>query len=144
MDLEFDGKNVLLVDDSIVRGTTSKKIIEMAREAGAKKVFFASAAPAIKYQNLYGIDMPATSELIASNKSDKDVAKEINADWLIYQKLDDLIESVKEGNPEIQEFETSIFTGKYITPLNKNYLEDLENTRKDELKIQREKSKASG
>ena len=143
LDLEFDGKNVLLVDDSIVRGTTSKKIIEMAREAGAKNVYFASAAPAIKYQNLYGIDMPATSELIASNKSDKDVAKEINADCLIYQKLNDLIESVKEGNPEIQEFETSIFTGEYITPLDENYLEDLENTRKDELKIQREKSKAS-
>jgi len=99
--------------------------------------------PTIKYQNLYGIDMPATSELIASNKSDEDVAKEINADWLIYQKLNDLIESVKEGNPEIQEFETSIFTGEYITPLDENYLEDLENTRKDELKIQREKSKAS-
>ena len=143
LDLEFDGKNVLLVDDSIVRGTTSKKIIEMAREAGAKNVYFASAAPAIKYQNLYGIDMPATSELIASNKSDKDVAKEINADWLIYQKLNDHIESVKEGNPEIQEFETSIFTGEYMTPLDENYLEDLENTRKDELKIQREKSKAS-
>ena len=144
LDLEFKGKNVLLVDDSIVRGTTSKKIIEMAREAGANKVYFASAAPAIKYQNLYGIDMPATSELIASNKSDEDVAKEINADWLIYQKLDDLIESVKEGNPEIEEFETSIFTGEYMTPLVENYLEDLENTRKDELKMQREKSTASG
>ena len=144
LDLEFDGKNVLLVDDSIVRGTTSKKIIEMAREAGAKKVYFASAAPAIKYQNLYGIDMPATSELIASNKSDEDVASEINADWLIYQKLEDLIDSVNEGNPEIQEFETSIFTGKYITPLVENYLEELEKTRKDELKMQREKSKAKG
>ena len=144
LDLEFDGKNVLLVDDSIVRGTTSKKIIEMAREAGAKKVYFASAAPAIKYQNLYGIDMPATSELIASNKSDEDIASEINADWLIYQKLEDLIDSVNEGNPEIQEFETSIFTGKYITPLVENYLEELENTRKDELKMQREKSKAKG
>ena len=116
----------------------------MAREAGAKKVYFASAAPAIKYQNLYGIDMPATSELIASNKSDEDVASEINADWLIYQKLEDLIDSVNEGNPEIQEFETSIFTGKYITPLVENYLEELENTRKDELKMQREKSKAKG
>ena len=143
LDLEFNGKNVLLVDDSIVRGTTSKKIIQMARDAGAKKVYFASAAPAIKYQNLYGIDMPATSELIASNKSDKDVASEINADWLIYQKLDDLIDSVQEGNPEIKEFETSIFTGEYITPLVENYLEDLENSRKDELKMQREKSKAS-
>jgi amidophosphoribosyltransferase len=144
LDLEFNGKNVLLVDDSIVRGTTSKKIIEMAREAGARKVYFASAAPAIKYQNLYGIDMPATSELIASNKSDEDVASEINADWLIYQKLEDLIDSVQEGNPEIKEFETSIFTGEYITPLVENYLEELENTRKDELKMQREKSKASG
>ncbi len=144
LDLEFQGKNVLLVDDSIVRGTTSKKIIEMAREAGAKKVYFASAAPAIKYQNLYGIDMPATSELIASNRTDEEVAKEIDADWLIYQTLDDLINAVQEGNPSIKEFETSIFTGEYITPLGENYLEELENSRKDELKIQREKSKARG
>ena len=144
LDLEFDGKNVLLVDDSIVRGTTSKKIIEMARDAGAKKVYFASAAPAIKYQNLYGIDMPATSELIASNRSDEEVAKEINADWLIYQTLEDLIDTAKSGNPDITEFETSIFTGEYITPLVENYLEDLENSRKDELKTQREKSKANG
>ena len=144
LDLEFQGKNVLLVDDSIVRGTTSKKIIEMARDAGANKVYFASAAPAIKYQNLYGIDMPATSELIASNRTNEQVAKEINADWLIYQTLEDLIETAQSGNPEITEFETSIFTGEYITPLVENYLEDLENTRKDELKIQREKSKANG
>ena len=143
LDLEFQGKNVLLVDDSIVRGTTSKKIIEMAREAGANKVYFASAAPAIKYQNLYGIDMPATSELIASNKTDDEVAEEINSDWLIYQRLDDLINAVKVGNPEIENFETSIFTGKYITPLVENYLEELENSRKDELKMQREKSQAS-
>ena len=143
LDLEFQGKNVLLVDDSIVRGTTSKKIIEMAREAGANKVYFASAAPAIKYQNLYGIDMPATSELIASNKTDDEVAKEINSDWLVYQRLEDLIDAAKIGNPEIEDFETSIFTGKYITPLVKNYLEELENTRKDELKVQREKSQAS-
>ena len=144
LDLEFQGKNVLLVDDSIVRGTTSKKIIEMARDAGANKVYFASAAPAIKYQNLYGIDMPATSELIASNRTNEEVAKEINADWLIYQTLEDLIETAQSGNPDITEFETSIFTGEYITPLDENYLEDLENTRKDELKIQREKSKANG
>ena len=144
LDLEFQNKNVLLVDDSIVRGTTSKKIIEMARHSGAKKVYFASAAPAIKYQNLYGIDMPATAELIASNKTEDEVSKEIDADWLIYQTLDDLIETVKVGNPEITEFETSIFTGEYITPLVENYLEDLENLRKDELKLQREKSKANG
>ena len=144
LDLEFQGKNVLLVDDSIVRGTTSKKIIEMARDSGANKVYFASAAPAIKYQNLYGIDMPATSELIASNKSDKEVAKEINADWLIYQTLEDLVDTVSAGNPKIKEFETSIFTGNYITPLVENYLEDLEKSRKDELKTQREKSKVNG
>ena len=139
LDLEFRGKNVLLVDDSIVRGTTSKKIIEMAKEAGARKVYFASAAPAIKYQNLYGIDMPATSELIASNKTDEEVAEEIGADWLIYQTLEDLIETVHAGNPEIQEFETSIFTGEYITPLAENYLEELEASRLDQVKHQREK-----
>ena len=88
--------------------------------------------------------MPATSELIASNKSDEEVAKEINADWLIYQTLEDLIEAVREGNPEIDEFENSIFTGKYITPLIENYLEELENSRKDELKIQRARAKARG
>ncbi|NCV45412.1 MAG: hypothetical protein EBW62_00290 [Proteobacteria bacterium] len=117
LDLEFEGKNVMLVDDSIVRGTTSKKIIEMAKEAGAKKVYFASAAPAIKYQNLYGIDMPATSELIASNRTDEEVATEIGADWLVYQTLEDLM-------------------------LGENYLKDLEISRQDEVKAQREKAKA--
>ena len=102
-------------------------------------MYFASAAPAIKYQNLYGIDMPATSELIASNKTDEEVAEEIGADWLIYQTLEDLIETVHAGNPEIQEFETSIFTGEYITPLAENYLEELEASRLDQVKHQREK-----
>ena len=88
--------------------------------------------------------MPATSELIASNRSDEEVANEINADWLIYQTLEDLIDTAKSGNPDITEFETSIFTGEYITPLVENYLEELENSRKDELKTQREKSKANG
>ena len=142
LDLEFEGKNVLLVDDSIVRGTTSRKIIEMAKEAGAKKVYFASAAPAIKYQNLYGIDMPATSELIAANRTDEEVAREIGADWLVYQTLADLIETCQFGNPDIKEFETSIFTGEYITPLGDTYLEDLEISRQDEVKAQREKAKA--
>ncbi|MDA9903204.1 amidophosphoribosyltransferase [Gammaproteobacteria bacterium] len=142
LDLEFEGKNVLLVDDSIVRGTTSRKIIEMAKEAGAKKVYFASAAPAIKYQNLYGIDMPATSELIAANRTDEEVAREIGADWLVYQRLEDLIETCQFGNPDIKEFETSIFTGEYITPLGDTYLEDLEISRQDEVKAQREKAKA--
>jgi amidophosphoribosyltransferase len=134
LDLEFNGKNVLLVDDSIVRGTTSKKIIEMAKEAGAKKVYFASAAPAIKYQNLYGIDMPATNELVASNKTTEEVAAEIGADWLVYQTLEDLIDTVSIGNPDIKEFETSIFTGKYITPLSENYLEELQNSRRNDTK----------
>jgi len=140
LDLEFRGKNVLLVDDSIVRGTTSKKIIEMAKESGAKKVYFASAAPAIKYQNLYGIDMPATKELVASNRTNEQIAQEIGADWLIYQTLEDLIDTVQYGNPKIKEFETSIFTGDYITPLGENYLQDLENSRQDEAKAQREKA----
>ena len=140
LDLEFRGKNVLLVDDSIVRGTTSKKIIEMAKDSGAKKVYFASAAPAIKYQNLYGIDMPATKELVASNRTNEQIAQEIGADWLVYQSLEDLIETVQYGNPEIKEFETSIFTGEYITPLGENYLQDLEDSRQDEVKAQREKA----
>ena len=135
LDLEFYGKNVLLVDDSIVRGTTSRKIIEMAKEAGANKVYFASAAPAIKYQNLYGIDMPATDELVASNKTTEEVALEIGADWLIYQTLEDLIDTVSVGNTSIEEFETSIFTGKYITPVSTNYLEELQNSRRNDTKI---------
>ena len=134
LDLEFNGKNVLLVDDSIVRGTTSRKIIEMAKEAGANKVYFASAAPAIKYQNLYGIDMPATGELVASNKTTEEVASEIGADWLIYQTLEDLIDTVSVGNPNIDEFETSIFTGQYITPVSSSYLEELQNSRRNETK----------
>ena len=135
LDLEFYGKNVLLVDDSIVRGTTSRKIIEMAKEAGANKVYFASAAPAIKYQNLYGIDMPATDELVASNKTTEEVASEIGADWLIYQTLEDLIDTVSVGNTSIEEFETSIFTGKYITPVSTSYLEQLQSSRRNETKI---------
>jgi len=139
LDLEFQGKNVLLVDDSIVRGTTSQKIIEMAKEAGAKKVYFSSAAPPVKFQNLYGIDMAATSELIASNKTEEEVAQAIGADWLIYQDLEDLIASAQEGNPSIKQFEISIFNGKYPTPISKEYLQDLEATRQDSNKLSREK-----
>ena len=140
LDLEFKDKNVLLVDDSIVRGTTSKRIIEMAKEAGAKKVYFSSAAPPVKFQNLYGIDMAATNELIASGKTDEEVAKAIGADWLIYQDLKDLIDSAREGNPAIKNFEISIFDGKYPTSISSDYLEDLEVTRGDETKVAREKS----
>ena len=140
LDLEFKGKNVLLVDDSIVRGTTSKRIIEMAKEAGANKVYFSSAAPPVKFQNLYGIDMAATNELIASGRTDEEVAKEIGADWLIYQDLDDLIASAQEGNPSIQKFEMSIFDGIYPTSISSDYLEDLESSRGDNQKVAREKS----
>ena len=140
LDLEFYGKNVLLVDDSIVRGTTSQKIIEMAKEAGAKKVYFSSAAPPVKFQNLYGIDMAATEELIASRRSEEEVAEVIGADWLIYQDLEDLIASAQEGNPEIKNFEISIFNGKYPTPISEEYLQDLEASRQDTNKLSREKS----
>lgn len=128
--LEFQGKNVLLVDDSIVRGTTCKEIIEMAREAGANKVYFASAAPAVKYPNVYGIDMPSVKDLIAYGCTEEEVAKQIGADWLIYQDLDDLTESCREGNPGIQQFDCSVFNGEYITgDINSAYLEVLEKLR---------------
>ena len=125
--MEFEGKNVLLVDDSIVRGTTSKQIVEMAREAGAKKVFFASAAPPIRFQNVYGIDMAATTELIAHQKDEDQIAEYIGADWLVYQNLEDLIRSAKEGNKEIENFETSIFDGQYLDDqVSSDYLKNLE------------------
>ena len=134
--MEFEGKNVLLVDDSIVRGTTSKQIVEMAREAGAKKVFFASAAPPIRFQNVYGIDMAATTELIAHQKDEGQIAKYIGADWLVYQNLEDLIRSAKEGNKEIENFETSIFDGEYLdNQVSSDYLKNLEVLRSDSNKI---------
>ena len=134
--MEFEGKNVLLVDDSIVRGTTSKQIVEMAREAGAKKVFFASAAPPIRFQNVYGIDMAATTELIAHQKDEGQIAEYIGADWLVYQNLEDLIRSAKVGNKEIENFETSIFDGEYLDDqVSSDYLKNLEVLRSDSNKI---------
>ena len=134
--MEFEGKNVLLVDDSIVRGTTSKQIVEMAREAGAKKVFFASAAPPIRFQNVYGIDMAATTELIAHQKDEGQIAEYIGADWLVYQNLEDLVRSAKEGNKEIENFETSIFDGEYLDDqVSSDYLKNLEVLRSDSNKI---------
>tara|TARA_Y100001960_G_scaffold319275_1_gene390361 strand:- start:273 stop:1790 length:1518 start_codon:yes stop_codon:yes gene_type:complete len=115
IDLEFRGKNVLLVDDSIVRGTTSQQIIQMARDAGAKKVYFASAAPPVRYANVYGIDMPSRSELVANGRTEEEVGEFIGADRLIYQRLDDLIDAVREGNPEIARVDASCFDGNYIT-----------------------------
>ncbi|WMS87706.1 amidophosphoribosyltransferase [Pleionea litopenaei] len=132
IELEFKGKNVLLVDDSIVRGTTSKQIVEMAREAGANKVYFASAAPPVRYPNVYGIDMPAAQELVAHDRSIEEIQELIGTDKLIYQDLDDLIESVQEGNADISRFDTSVFTGEYITgDVDENYLTNLEQLRND-------------
>lgn len=129
---EFDGKNVLLVDDSIVRGTTSMQIIQMAREAGARKVYFASAAPPVRYPNVYGIDMPVSSELVAYNRDDEEIANEIGADKIIYQELDDLIEACHEENPAITEFDTSCFSGEYVTSgVTRDYLESIETQRND-------------
>jgi amidophosphoribosyltransferase len=135
IELEFRDKNVLLVDDSIVRGTTSSQIIEMARDAGAKKVYFASAAPPVRYQNVYGIDMPSNNELIASDRSEDEVGAEIGADWLVFQDLQDLIEAVGQGNPDIEVFDTSVFTGEYITgDISGEYLSDLQTARSDAAK----------
>ncbi len=135
--LEFQDKNVMLVDDSIVRGTTSQEIIQMAREAGARKVYMASAAPAIRYPNVYGIDMPTAQELIAHGCSDEEVAARIGADWLVYQDLDDLVESAREGNPAIEHFECSVFTGEYITQdVDELYLTALQQKRNDGAKME--------
>lgn len=139
IDLEFRDKAVLLVDDSIVRGTTSEQIIEMAREAGARKVYFASAAPPVRYPNVYGIDMPVCSELVASGRTDEEVAENIGADWLIYQDLDDLVEAVKYDNGDISEFDTSCFSGEYVTgDITPEYLSHIETERSDGAKKKRE------
>ena len=140
--LEFRDKNVLLVDDSIVRGTTSREIAQMARDTGAKKVYFASASPPVRYQNIYGIDMPARKELIAYNRDVDEICKEIQADGLIYQDLDDLIWSVQQGNLRLEKFDTSVFNGDYITGVEEGYFENLESTRNDKSKQEREKEYA--
>jgi len=137
--LEFRGKNVLLVDDSIVRGTTSRQIIKLARDAGARKVYFASAAPPVRYPNVYGIDMPAASELIANSRDVDEIARLIGADKLIYQDLYGLIRSVRHDNSSIQEFDTSCFSGDYVTgDVTAQYLQNLEEHRNDRAKQARE------
>ena len=139
IDLEFRNKNVLLVDDSIVRGTTSKQIIKFAREAGARKVYFASAAPPVRYPNVYGIDMPAASELIANGRSVEEIEALIGADRLIYQDLHGLIRSVRHGNSDITEFDTSCFSGEYVTgDVTSEYLHELEQRRNDAAKEKRQ------
>ncbi len=134
--LEFRRKNVLLVDDSIVRGTTSEQIIQMAREAGARKVYFASASPPVRYPNVYGIDMPTAAELIAHGRSDAEVATAIGADRLVFQDLADLIESVRKGNSRLERFDTSVFTGEYVTgDVTQDYLDHLDQRRNDLNKV---------
>jgi amidophosphoribosyltransferase len=137
--LEFRDKNVLLVDDSIVRGTTSRQIVDMAREAGARKVYFASAAPPVRYPNVYGIDMPSAEELIAHGRSEEEVCSLIGADWLVYQDLGDLVACSQEGNPEIRNFDCSVFDGRYITgDVDDAYLSRLHLERNDASKARRE------
>ncbi len=140
--LEFEDKNVLLVDDSIVRGNTSKQIVQMARDAGARKVYFASAAPPVRYANVYGIDMPTAEELIAHNRTEEEVAKMIGADWVVYQDLDDLIACARKGNKSIKRFDVSCFTGEYITgDVDQGYLDYISALRNDGAKA---KNKSTG
>jgi amidophosphoribosyltransferase len=130
MAMEFSGKNVLLVDDSIVRGTTSREIVQMARDSGARKVFFASAAPPVRFPNVYGIDMPTRAELIAAHRNEDEVCREIGADALIYQDLADLKDAVRKANPKLTSFETSCFDGIYVTgDITTDYLRAIENER---------------
>jgi amidophosphoribosyltransferase len=142
IDLEFRGKNVLLIDDSIVRGTTSAQIIELAREAGARKVYFASAAPPVRYPNVYGIDMPAASELVASGHTEEEVAKLIGADWLLYQDLDDLVRACLHHDSHIEGFDTSCFSGEYVTgDITPEYLARLQMERSDAAKARRRQTR---
>jgi amidophosphoribosyltransferase len=144
IDIEFKGKNVMLVDDSIVRGTTSKEIIQMAREAGANKVYFASAAPPVRYPNVYGIDMPTSSELVAHGRTVEQLERMLGADRLVYQDLPDLIEAVRVGNPKIERFDCSVFTGEYVTQdVSADYLNQLELFRSDAAKEARRKASAT-
>jgi len=128
---------VMLVDDSIVRGTTCRQIIDMARDAGAAQVYFASAAPPVRYPNVYGIDMPSASELIAHGRSVEEVCELIGADWLVYQDLDDLVQCSLEGNPGVDGFDCSVFDGNYITgDIDQNYLDRLDLLRNDDAQSQ--------
>ena len=135
--LEFNGRVVLLVDDSIVRGTTSQQIIQMARDAGARKVYLASAAPAVRYPNVYGIDMPAASELIAHGRTDEEVQVLLGCDWLIYQDLADLEDAVSGPKHKLTTFDSSCFDGKYVTGIEPGYFEQLQQARNDESKLKR-------
>jgi amidophosphoribosyltransferase len=140
IELEFRNKVVLIVDDSIVRGTTSRQIIQMAREAGARKVYFASAAPPVRFPNIYGIDMPAAAELIAHGRSEQEIERLLGCDWLIYQELADLESAVAEGNPNLRRFDSSCFSGEYITGASAEYFARIASQRSDEAKSERRKA----
>jgi len=140
INLEFEGKTVLLVDDSIVRGNTSEQIVQMARDAGAKKVYFASAAPPVRYPNVYGIDMPIAEELIGHGKTEEEIGEAIGADWIIFQDLEDLQRSVIDGNPDIKDCEKSCFNGEYITNgITQSYLKEIGSIRNDAAKEEENK-----
>jgi amidophosphoribosyltransferase len=135
IELEFAGKNVLLVDDSIVRGTTSKQIVQMAREAGAKKVYMASAAPPVRHPNVYGIDMASHKEFVAHDRTVEEITEIIGADWLVYQDLEDLIKAVRKGNEAISCFDSSCFDGVYVTQdIDEGYFKRLSDKRNDAAK----------
>ncbi len=138
--IEFKDKNVMIVDDSIVRGTTSKQIVQMAREAGAKRVFLVSASPPIRHQNIYGIDMPVPGELIAYNRSVDEVCSFIGADALFYQDLDDLVAAVQKGNPKLKDFECSMFNGEYVVKPETGYLDRIRRQRCEKSKQEKKKS----
>ncbi len=135
--LEFRNRVVLLVDDSIVRGTTSRQIVQMARDAGARKVYLASAAPPVRHPNIYGIDMPAAEELVAHGRSEQEIQEFLGCDWLIYQDLEDLETAVRDGNPELTAFDSSCFDGDYVTGIENGYFERIQQLRSDEAKRKR-------
>ena len=135
--LEFKDRVVLLVDDSIVRGTTSQQIVQMARDAGARKVYLASAAPPVRHPNIYGIDMPSPDELIAHGRSIEEIEALLGCDWLVYQDIEDLEAAVREGNPELQRFDSSCFDGQYVTGIEPGYFERIQQLRSDEAKKKR-------
>ncbi len=129
--------NMVVIDDSIVRGTTCRQIIDMARDAGAAQVYFASAAPPVRFPNVYGIDMPSASELIAHDRTVDEVCELIGADWLVFQDLDDLVRSSLDGNPDVESFDCSVFTGQYITgDIDQAYLDRIETLRNDAAQTQ--------
>ena len=138
--LEFKGRVVLLVDDSIVRGTTSQQIVQMARDAGARKVYLASAAPPVRFPNVYGIDMPSPDELVAHGRSEAEIEKLLGCDWLIYQDIADLEAAVSGPKKKLTRFDSSCFTGEYVTGIEPGYFERLRQQRSDDAKRKRRAS----